>query len=159
MQKTRILLLVLIMAAVTGAALVTAGESSDEQMCIPMGKITLSAPESVEAKRSAVEFPHAVHFNYDCASCHHDWTGEEKIESCTTSGCHELTSSPKKAGSTEFEGEPEILYFKNAFHSLCIGCHQDIKASNKELELAKGVLPAQLPKTGPTGCIECHPQE
>jgi hypothetical protein len=159
MQKIRILLLILVMTAASSATLGIAGASSDDEMCIPMGKIALSAPESVEAKRSAVEFPHAVHFTYNCTRCHHQWSGVDKIVSCTTAGCHELTSSPIKAGSTEFEGEPEILYFKNAFHTNCIGCHQEIKANNKKLELTKGTLPAQLPKTGPTGCIECHPQE
>jgi hypothetical protein len=165
MHNIRILLLTLVMALVFGTSFCIAAESMDDteettdKMCIPMGKITLTPPEGVEAKRSPVEFNHPLHFEINCSRCHHEWDRDEAIVGCTTSGCHELTESPVKAGGSEFEGEPAILYYKNAYHSLCIRCHQEIKADNKKLEQSKGALPDQLPATGPTGCIQCHPKE
>lgn len=160
MHRTRILLLTLIVALVFGAALSIASESMEtSKMCIPMGRITLAPPESVEAKRAPVEFNHPLHFEINCNRCHHMWEKDAEIESCGTSGCHELTESPLKAGGSEFEGEPAILYYKNAYHALCIGCHKEIKAANKKMEMSKGATPGQLPATGPTGCIQCHPKE
>lgn len=160
MRKTRILLLTLILALAFGAASSMASESMETStMCIPMGKITLKPPESVDAKRAPVEFNHPLHFEINCNRCHHMWDKDSEIVSCGTSGCHELTESPLKAGGSEFEGEPAVLYYKNAYHTLCIGCHKEIKADNKKLELSKGTLPDQLPATGPTGCIQCHPKE
>ncbi len=160
MHKIHTLLLTLILALAFGTALSIASESMEtSEMCIPMGQITLTAPEPVEAKRAPVEFNHSLHFEINCNRCHHMWEKDEAIIGCTTSGCHELTESPVKAGGSEFEGEPPILYYKNAFHSLCIGCHKEISASNKKLELSRGKLPDQLPATGPTGCIQCHPKE
>ena len=160
MPKTRILLLTLIIAFIFGAAFSIAGESmKTNEMCIPMGVITLSPPKSVDAKRSPVEFNHSHHFGIKCNDCHHKWKKDTPIEGCTTSGCHELTESPLKIGGSKFEGKPEILYYKKAFHQNCIRCHRDIKASNEKLELTKGTLPDQLPATGPTGCIECHPTD
>ena len=41
----------------------------------------------------------------------------------------------------------------------CIGCHKEIKKTNKALEASKMALGEQLAATGPTGCNECHPKE
>lgn len=160
MQKTHILPLTLIIALIFGISFGFAIESMEaSDMCIPIGVITLTPPESVEAKRVSVEFDHSLHFEINCNDCHHMWEKDEPIKGCMTSECHELTESPEKAGGSEFEGEESILYYKNAFHKKCIGCHKAMKASNKQLELSKRALPDKLPATGPTGCIQCHPKE
>jgi len=44
----------------------------EEELCIPLGTITLSPPEDVESKRAPVEFPHGVHFDYSCKQCLHE---------------------------------------------------------------------------------------
>ena len=99
MHKTRILLLTLIIAFIFGAAFSIAGESmKTDEMCIPLGEITLSPPQSVEAKRSPVKFNHSKHFDINCNDCHHMWKKDAPIESCMASGCHELTESPLKIG-------------------------------------------------------------
>jgi len=86
-----------------------------------MGSMLLKAPKSVESKRPAVNFPHVAHFDYACKKCHHTWSGAEPIVGCKASGCHDLETSPKpgnkaKAGS-------EMKYYKNAYHTQCVGCH------------------------------------
>jgi hypothetical protein len=127
---------------------------ADDEMCIPLGEIILEPPDTIEAKRSAVAFPHGVHFTYACQECHHAWDMESAIVGCTTSGCHDLTESPKKTDPKE----EDLLYYKTAFHSNCIGCHKEIKVKNKAIETKIGHLPDNIPATGPTGCVECHPK-
>ena len=131
------------------------GLNADEELCIPMGTITLKAPESVETKRSEVDFPHAVHFSYSCTSCHHKWTGTEPITSCQASGCHDLAEAPQKAKGQE---EDAIRYYKTAYHTQCIGCHKEILAQNKELAMSALASGEQIEATGPTGCVVCHPK-
>lgn len=132
---------------------------AQEQMCVPMGEITIE-PLVEEAKRSEVVFPHAVHFSYACQECHHKWDGQASVQTCSTSGCHDLEQAPK----TE-DGEPvkdklmSVRYYKEAYHDMCIGCHKRIKAQNKELEAKMASLDEPLPATGPTGCNQCHPKE
>lgn len=126
-----------------------------EEMCIPMGSITLSAPDSVEAKRSEVEFPHGVHFGYSCASCHHTWTGTEPIVSCQTSGCHDLAATPKDKKGKE---QDAVRYYKTAYHTLCIGCHKDIDTKNKDMAMSAQAAEEKIAATGPTGCVVCHPK-
>jgi hypothetical protein len=130
-----------------------------EDMCIPMGSILLEPPSEVDPTRSPVEFPHSRHFTFSCQTCHHDWKGETQIEGCMTSGCHDLEKSPKKNAKTA--NEPVVSaarYYKTAFHNLCRGCHQEIKNKNKKLESRLDIAKPELMKTGPTGCIECHPK-
>lgn len=156
MPRIRLLLLCALGLVVLGVAGGIAGEAED-QMTVPMGTITLEPPETVEAKKAAVDFPHATHFVYDCKTCHHKWVPVEVIQGCQTSGCHDLDKAPEKA---ELSSDPTLAqrYYKKAYHSLCITCHKDIKAKNKTLE---GNLLAQskLQKSGPTGCVACHPKE
>jgi hypothetical protein len=131
---------------------------SPEDMCIPMGTISLKAPEGVQAKRSPVEFPHSRHFDISCITCHHTWGRTEPVVGCMTSGCHDLTEPPKtKAGEPSGE-DAAIAYFKSAYHKLCITCHKDIKAKNLELQKSLRSPSAKLQKTGPTSCSDCHPK-
>jgi NAD-dependent SIR2 family protein deacetylase len=106
----------------------------------------------VKAERSPVDFPHGQHFSLSCTQCHHQWQGTAENLSCTTAGCHDLAAVPEKGS-----GIPGYRYFKNAYHSSCIGCHQQIKTANLEAEMARTVNTVIEPG-GPTGCVECHPR-
>jgi hypothetical protein len=130
-----------------------------DEMCVPMGSIDLN-PLAQEAKRSAVSFPHAVHFSYACQRCHHKWTGEAPVVGCTTSGCHDLAEAPKTEKGKPAK-DPLLMarYYKNAYHDMCIGCHKELKIENKKMEAAKASLGEKLAATGPTGCNQCHPKE
>lgn len=130
------------------------GKETKDDMCIPMGEIELKAPDSVESIRPPVRFPHSSHFDYSCKQCHHTWDGSEQVQGCMTSGCHDLDKAPKKVKGAK--SDDDIQYYKNAYHAQCIGCHKDIKAKNKEIELSVSVTKPKLMKTGPTGCIQCH---
>jgi hypothetical protein len=141
-------------------------EEAEDMLCIPLATISLEAPEGVAPKRSPVDFPHSVHFNYKCQDCHHKWDGQTEFISCTTSGCHDLTQTPKKdtkASKTESEPSTSLekhRYYKTAFHTLCIGCHKKIKQENQSTEnkiVAK--LEEKVAATGPTSCNKCHPKE
>ena len=118
------------------------------EMCVPMGEITLAPPDSVDSLRGEVQFPHAVHFVYDCKSCHHKWEGKGSIQGCMTSGCHDVATSPGKAKDPH--------YYKAAYHGQCIGCHKQIKQRNAQLERSGKTLTEKLPPAGPTGCVACH---
>ena len=155
MRKIGIAVLCLIVSGIFGASLSISSENSEEDMIVPMGIIELKPPEDVEQKRTIVEFPHTVHFSNACQSCHHKWESTEQIKGCMTSGCHDLTESPAKSN----DNSPEINYYKKAYHEMCIGCHREIKKSNKQLELSGRSLDGALPAAGPTGCIQCHPKE
>jgi hypothetical protein len=151
MHKVSIVLLCIAGVVVFGIALGMAGD--EETMCIPMGDLTLEPPETVEAKRAPVDFPHTVHFEYACMTCHHQWTAEEPIQSCETSGCHDLDTPPEPDSDDE-----SIMYFKNAFHKSCLGCHREIKALNKKVAMTMGGSENRVRPTGPTGCTQCHPK-
>lgn len=136
-----------------------AGKQETEEMCVPMGMIVLAPAESVEKKKTPVEFPHARHFVYECKACHHKWEGTTQINSCTTSDCHDLLKPPKAPTKYLAYTDTGIKYFKYAFHEKCVGCHKAIKSKRKEMEMSYVTLKEKLPKTGPTGCIECHPKK
>jgi hypothetical protein len=146
MNRVLVVLLSLMLASVIGFS-----SSFADEMCIPLGNIELSAPQGVEAKRSAVEFPHSAHFSINCQDCHHTWEYGDDDMSCMTSGCHDAEKAPK-------EGD-KIAYYKEAYHKACIGCHKSMQKKNKELEMAKGSAEGERVKTGPTGCVACHPKE
>ncbi len=158
MNKICIWGLCLFVAVMLGATLVTASEESGE-MCVPMGTITLEPPETVEAKRAVVEFPHAVHFELSCKECHHMWETSEPVQSCSTSGCHDLDALPRIGDTKKVDKEASIKYYKEAFHKSCIGCHKKDKINIKNIEARKTSIEEELPSTGPTGCKECHPKE
>jgi hypothetical protein len=154
MRKSVLLVTVVMMTMVWGTLLV-----ADDEMCVPMGEITLE-PLNEEAKRSEVVFPHAVHFSYSCQECHHKWDNESPIVGCSTSGCHDLAKAPKmEDGKPAKDPALKIRYFKNAYHDMCIGCHKEIKVKNKAMEASKASLGEKLAPTGPTGCNQCHPKE
>ena len=125
---------------------------------VPIGSIELKPPGAVDATKNPVAFPHSRHFTYNCKECHHTWNLDANLQTCTTSECHDLTKAPKKENSAA--AVADIKYFKNAFHRQCIGCHQEIKRQNtvKEKSLRLSDTNLTLQKTGPTGCVECHPK-
>jgi len=135
------------------------GEQDLKAMCVPLGILVLQPDDSVEPKKSAVEFDHSKHFVYDCKACHHKWDIKKEITNCTTSECHDLLKSPKKPTKYLSYTETGIKYYKYAFHRRCVGCHKEIKGKRKKMEMSYQVLATKLPNTGPTGCIECHPKE
>lgn len=160
MRKISVVILGLIMFAILGSSIHVAGENTGgDEMCVPMGNILLEPPESVEAKKSSVDFPHTRHFSFDCRTCHHQWEGDSQIQTCTVSGCHDLEQSPIKAGKEKIDKTVAFRYYKIAFHKLCISCHKKMKIENKKKEMSLSILTTQLPNTGPTGCIKCHPKE
>jgi hypothetical protein len=153
----RMMVLSLMMVLIFGISFGVAGQ--DVKMCVQMGNILLEPPASVKQSRSKVNFPHGVHFNYNCRTCHHKWTGDAPIRNCTTSGCHDLKESPKEPTKYLVYTDSAIKYFKYAFHSQCIGCHKEIKTERVKIEASKKISDANLPATGPTGCIKCHPKQ
>lgn len=165
MNRLRIGVLCLMMVFIFGISMEVAGENKGDteqalgDMCVPMGKIMLKPDASVKQKKSPVEFHHSKHFVYDCKTCHHKWEGNTKIVTCETSGCHDLLKSPKKPTKYLSYTDTGIKYYKYAFHQQCVGCHKEIKNKRKEMEMSYKTLTTVLPKTGPTGCIECHPKE
>ena len=119
---------------------------------------TLSFP--VEQTRSSVAFPHSRHLTYTCDTCHHKWEYHAILDNCTTSGCHDLTTAPENAIKDGKYTEEGIRYYKYAYHKMCRDCHRDINAQNlaksKPTNLSGDV---EQMRSGPVGCIECHPKE
>lgn len=139
--------------------MVAPGYAEEEELCIPMGVLTLDPPEGIDQKRAYVEFPHSTHFDYACQKCHHTWAGEPEIKNCATSECHDQLSTPKISEAGHPYSEAAIQYYKKAYHQLCIGCHKEIKEKNMALELSRERLDHPIVMGGPTGCIKCHPKE
>ena len=91
-------------------------------------------------KEKPALFPHAQHQKaFICGTCHHSQNTDgtqatykdgQKIEQCDA--CHNTTSGMITSLNT----------FKKAAHTLCIGCHKELKASAET--------------TGPTKCNGCH---
>jgi len=154
MHRVQTLMISVAVVLMFGIGWVVADEAEDT-LCIPMGTITLEAPAGVDAQRAEVEFPHSVHFDFNCKECHHTWDGETAILSCTASGCHDLTQVPEEG----FKPGESVAYYKSAFHDACIGCHKSIKLRNKKLEKSMVSLEGELQRSGPTGCTGCHPKE
>lgn len=160
MQRKGFLFLCLSIVLVLGSITIVVGQETEEEMIVPMGNIVIEPPESVEPKRSPVEFPHSRHFaSVDCRTCHHTWQGKELIKSCTTSGCHDVSISPTISEPGSVNPDLAIRYYKTGFHQLCIGCHKEIKVQNKQLETSFKQLKDTLTIPGPTSCIQCHPKE
>ena len=149
----------LVLVVIFGNAMIVTGQSAEDQMCIPMGNIVLKPPESVEAKRAPVDFNHPTHFDFRCQTCHHKWIINEPIVGCYTTGCHDVTEAPKPSANGAIDKELAARYYKKAYHTLCIGCHKEIHAQNKELEMSGRTIKEKLPNSGPISCIQCHPKE
>ena len=159
MYKISIGVLCFVLAIILGNAMIVSGESDDETISVPLGVIHLGPPEDVEAKQPSVPFPHGRHFVYTCNTCHHQWGMDGPIENCTTSGCHDGVESPIKAGGGQVDEDALIGYYKTAFHKMCIGCHREIKAQNKSLEMSGRSLKEKLSNAGPSSCKGCHVAE
>jgi hypothetical protein len=159
MYKMGIGILCLVLAVIIGLALTVYGQEAEDTMCVPMGQILLEPPDGVMAQKPSVPFPHARHFVSECRECHHKWTGQEKIQNCTASQCHDLIEPPAKSQKYLSYSDVSIKYYKYAYHQMCIGCHKEIKMANKALEMSYKVVKDSLPEPGPTGCKECHSGE
>ena len=93
MQGKRLGFLCVMLAIMVGMTCEVFGQDSESEMCVPMGVITIKPPPDVTPQKSPVDFPHSRHFATDCRTCHHTWKGEENIQGCQTSGCHDHTRS------------------------------------------------------------------
>jgi len=150
---------VVLLTGIVACASLGIAVAGDEEMCVPMGIITLEPPDSVAAKRAAVEFAHSRHFVLACNNCHHTWKGVEAITGCMTAGCHDLETLPRKENTKIIDRDQAFRYYKNAYHSQCIGCHKTMKQEIQQMANILAGIDGQLPTTGPTGCIVCHPKE
>jgi len=159
MNRFRTVVFFLIVMLVCGGSWAVVAQDSEDMLCIPMDSIEIGPPESVEARRSSVAFPHALHFDFSCQTCHHKWEKDANLTGCMTSGCHDLTASPEKGTAEAKDADAAMKYYKPAYHGLCLGCHKEIKKQNEALVVSGKVLRDKLPSTGPTGCKECHPKE
>ncbi len=83
-----------------------------------------------KATAGNVLFDHKEHasedgYGIECTECHHEWDQKEGGEPLACSECHY---------KDEDEEAPKI---SDAFHELCIGCHEDFGG-------------------GPVECSQCH---
>ena len=149
------LILIVMTCCATAAVWATeSSEGSEGELCVPLGNIEITAVDGVDTKREPVEFPHSIHFGYSCNRCHHKWTGTDQFLNCTTSGCHDLAAKPAKGDET-----PAYRYFKDAFHTSCIGCHKEMKQAILKSTRSNEAMPDNIPGAGPTGCKSCHPRD
>ncbi len=158
MDKIGIGILCVMMVVILGTTLKVSGQNQEEDMLVPMGVITLEAPDGVEIKRAPVEFKHGLHLVRGCKECHHTWKGDGQIKTCATSECHNLIKSPGKSKKYLSYTKESILYFKYAYHKMCISCHKDIRMKNTALEMSSKVVKDKLQRAGPLGCVPCHPK-
>ena len=160
MRKLQIIGALLIIFTLGFSWMVSGKEAADD-VCIPMGSFLLEPPESVTAKRPPVDFPHSRHFDFSCRTCHHTWDYESEIQTCTTSGCHDITEPPKKSEKSSDAQETAILYYKTAFHESCMNCHKKIKKQNaaEEKKLRATDKNTIIKKAGPLSCKGCHEPE
>ena len=157
MRKLRIIGAFLIIFTL-GFSWMVSGKVAADDVCIPMGSFLLEPPESVTAKKPPVDFPHSRHFDFSCKTCHHIWDYESEIQTCTTSGCHDITEPPKKSEKSSDAQETAWLYYKNAFHTSCMDCHKKIKKQNvaEEKKLRATDKNTIIKKAGPLRCKVCH---
>ncbi|NWH05232.1 cytochrome c3 family protein [Desulfobacter latus] len=125
--------------------------NSDESLSIPMGIITIEAPEEVEATRGPVGFPHGLHLKFACKECHHDWDGESEVEPCDA--CH---SETEPAGTRSIKDEANQMYFLAAYHNNCLTCHRDINRKRRAAMAQEDINKADIPKATPLNCSGCH---
>ncbi len=159
MIKTRAvnIILVLVIVLLAGPAAVS-GDRLDA-ISVPVGTLVLHPPSGIVAVRSAVAFPHSLHFTYACNQCHHKWNGLTQVKTCMAAGCHDALDPPKtseKALAYDMEAMP---YFKYAFHKRCIGCHKEIRTINHAKEKSIFGPGGKVSNLGPVGCVGCHERE
>ena len=150
---------VVLLIGIVACASLGVAVAGDEEMCVPLGIITLEPPDSVEDKRAAVDFQHGRHLILACNNCHHNWKGAEPIVGCMTAGCHDLDTLPRKEGSKAIDKDQAFRYYKNAYHGQCIGCHKTMKKEIEQMANSMAPIDGKLPVTGPIGCIGCHPKD
>jgi hypothetical protein len=146
----RLVCWVVALIIIPGQALVLA-EKDPEQLMLPTGTMTLSAPPDAERDPalSPVVFPHSLHFAYSCKDCHHEWDGQGEIQSCAAAGCHEnLWAAPP--GTTPL-GEKRIKSLAGAYHQTCRDCHREELKAQKAAGMTRFY-------TGPIDCDGCHPE-
>lgn len=114
-------------------------QETSNSLTVPLGDLTITAPEEIEARYAPVEFPHSLHFNFSCKTCHHKWDGNSQIQGCQASGCHAI--KPQDADTAkDAENGPR---FSLAYHKSCRGCH-------------RAMINERKTPTGPVKCDECH---
>ena len=155
MIKDSLSVFMLMVAFVFGSSWVFAKDTMDA-VYLPVGTLTLSAPRGMVPQRSPVAFPHSRHFDYTCKSCHHTWDGLSQVSSCAASGCHDQAAPDKDEKAKG--AAPGTMDFRTAYHQNCIPCHKSLNLKRQKLEASGAVQTKPLPKTVPTGCIECHPK-
>lgn len=154
MRKFQFIGAVLIIS-ILGFSWIVSGKEPVDDICIPMGSLLLEPPESVTPIRPPVEFPHSRHFDFSCKTCHHMWDHESPVYGCMTSGCHDVIEAPKTPASGK---EMDILYYRNAYHESCLGCHKEIHIQNRkeEQKLRATDKNTVIRKSGPLSCSGCH---
>lgn len=111
-------------------------------LLIAVAPIAAEAPESTTiddcvSKKSAVEFPHAAHFEVtECSTCHHTQEGLTADSGEAVKPCGECHTSPEAAETPDCS---QMSLKKNPYHITCVGCHKEQGA-------------------GPAKCDECHPK-
>lgn len=137
----------------------TKSQGSDGTICIPMGNLTIKAPESVTPLRTPVDFPHSRHFSQSCMKCHHTWDGNSPVKTCTTSGCHDQVDVPKNPLKEGMFTKEAMKYYKYAYHNQCRECHRNLKNQKKRFtDSTSTTADTSFPESVPTGCVECHPK-
>jgi len=164
MHRLRIILMCLLMVMVLGVTWVVAGqvtkyEGSEGALCIPIGSFVIAPPESVVKQRAAVDFPHSRHFVYNCKRCHHKWDNTSRIQNCMASGCHNQVTAPEKPLQNGKYTDAAMKYYKYAYHGQCRGCHKELEEIRSELAQSAREPEKAPSDIGPTGCVECHPEE
>jgi len=93
-------------------------------------------------QRFPVAFPHDMHMeSYDCEDCHHEYDDQKNnvLDSA------ELYSGNPDIKCSSCHDSDNKIQTRQAFHRLCIGCHDKNAKMNQP--------------TGPAMCNECHRPE
>ena len=135
-----------------------AGDTVDA-IILPVGTLTISAPRGIQPRRAPVPFPHSRHFDFNCKTCHHKWDGFVPVRSCAATDCHDRTTSVMQDNPQVGPNSIDVGYYKNAYHKRCIACHRRLFEEREEQAKKVTVIRETLPRTGPTGCIGCHPRD
>lgn len=126
-------------------------ENSDAALSIPLGIINIKPPEGVVATRGSVGFPHGLHLQFACKSCHHDWDGESEVEAC--SSCH---SETEPSGTRNIRDEANQMYYLAAYHNACVTCHRDTDKKRRAAMAQGNMDKTDFPKAAPVNCKGCH---
>ena len=103
-----------------------------------MESIVIDNPAFKSKSRSSVKFSHGNHMAFEgvsCIDCHHRFENRKNVLDPS-----ELTDDNKSIYCSYCHSDASGL--KNAYHRLCIRCHQSMIKKNKA--------------SGPRLCGECH---